>query len=325
MESFLQNNWVDLLFIAIILAFAASARGLLSTTIEILSFIFSLLFSYRFYSFFGILLTKYFSTPTGIANAAGFFIAWSVMEAILYILIFYLSHKYLASLHQHPVNQRLGFIAGIFQGAFIFLFLTSIIFALPVRGNIKNDILESRTGPFFVNISQSLQLKSKNVFGGAVTEALNFLTVKPQSNESIALDFKLKPARLSVDLQSELQLLELVNKERAKVGLNRLQMDESLQQLARSYAEEMFVNGFFSHISQVDGSTPGDRADRMGVQYLILGENLAFAPDVYLAHQGLMNSEGHRENILGVDYGKVGMGVINGGVYGKMFVQEFSD
>jgi uncharacterized protein YkwD len=38
-----------------------------------------------------------------------------------------------------------------------------------------------------------------------------------------------------------------------------------------------------------------------------------------------MNSPGHRANILGADYGKVGIGIIDGGVYGRMFVQEFSN
>ncbi len=219
--------------------------------------------------FFGSVLTKYFSTPKGIADAAGFFIAWAVIEAVLYMAIFYLSHKYLLAIHQNKINRRLGFIAGIFQGVFIFLFLVSVIFALPVRGAIKNDILNSRSGPFFVNISQSLQLRSKNVFGGAVTEALNFLTIKPKSNESVSLDFKLQEKQLSVDQESGQKMLSLVNEERIKVGLGPLEMDAELRELARSYAKEMFENGFFSHVSQVDGSSPGDRADRMEIEYLV--------------------------------------------------------
>ncbi len=225
----------------------------------------------------------------------------------------------------NSLNKKLGYFAGVFQGLFIFLFLISIVFALPVRGNIKNDILNSHSGPFFVNMSQSLQIKSKNVFGGAVSEALNFLTIKPHSNESVALDFKLNPSQMSDDESSENKMIGLINQERLKVGLSALEMDSDLRSLARSYAQIMFANGFFSHVSKVDGSAPGDRADKAGIHYQVLGENLAFAPDVYLAHQGLMNSPGHRANILGADYGKVGVGIIDGGVYGRMFVQEFSN
>jgi len=43
------------------------------------------------------------------------------------------------------------------------------------------------------------------------------------------------------------------------------------------------------------------------------------------AHNGLMNSEGHRANILEPEFRKIGIGVIDNGVYGKMFVQVFTD
>jgi len=87
----------------------------------------------------------------------------------------------------------------------------------------------------------------------------------------------------------------------------------------------MLENGFFSHVSAIDGSDAGERASSAGISYGVLGENLAYAPDVYIAHHGLMNSQGHRKNILSADYNKVGIGVIDAGIYGKMFVQLFSD
>ena len=221
--------------------------------------------------------------------------------------------------------MRLGFIAAIVQGSVIFLFIITLIFALPVRGNIKNDILKSQSGPFFVNLSQNLQLITKHVFGGAVSEALNFMTIKPESNERVELGFNLKNSEMRADADSEDTLLQLLNKERTQRGLKALIMNEKLRNLARSYGTVLFEGGFFSHVSKIDNSSPGDRANKAGVEYTVLGENLAFAPDVYIAHQGLMNSEGHRANILGKDYNKVGLGVVDGGVYGKMFVQEFSN
>jgi uncharacterized protein YkwD len=62
-----------------------------------------------------------------------------------------------------------------------------------------------------------------------------------------------------------------------------------------------------------------------GVQYMLAGENLAYAPTVEIAHKGLMNSPGHRENILRPEFGRIGIGVIDGGIYGKMFTQNFGD
>jgi uncharacterized protein YkwD len=33
----------------------------------------------------------------------------------------------------------------------------------------------------------------------------------------------------------------------------------------------------------------------------------------------------HKENILSPNFGKLGVGAIDGGVYGQMYCQEFSD
>ena len=65
--------------------------------------------------------------------------------------------------------------------------------------------------------------------------------------------------------------------------------------------------------------------ERYNIKFSAAGENLALAPNVSLAHQGLMNSPGHRANIMSGDFGKVGIGVVDGGIYGEMFVQEFTD
>jgi len=82
--------------------------------------------------------------------------------------------------------------------------------------------------------------------------------------------------------------------------------------------------GDFGHVSP-DGEDVGDRLEKDGIKYAIAGENLALAPTVTTAQNGLMNSEGHRANILEPKFKKVGIGVIDNGVYGKMFVQVFTD
>lgn len=321
----LQGNWVDVIFLLVLLYFILTNRGFIHTILDVLGFLFSLLLSYRLYAFFGKIIAENFTIPRGIANAVGFFIAWFIAEIILYLIFTSLYQSFLHKLHRNPVDKSLGYLAGAIQACIIFLFFISLIFALPVRGQVKQAIMESRTGPYFVNISQSTERRLKNVFGDAISETINFLTIKPQSNETVDLGFKLKENQLSVDETSEEQMLKLVNNERRQRGLPELRQDNQLRTVARAYAKEMFINGFFAHTSQVDGSNPGERANRYNVEYQVLGENLAYAPDVYIAHQGLMNSEGHRKNILSPEYSRVGIGVIDGGYYGKMFVQEFRD
>ena len=84
----------------------------------------------------------------------------------------------------------------------------------------------------------------------------------------------------------------------------------------------MFRLKYFGHISPVTGS-PFDRLKAAGIEYIRAGENLAYAQSVNIAHQGLMNSEAHRENILKPEYTKLGIGVMSAGLYGRMFAQLF--
>ena len=321
----LRGNWIDLAFIILILYFILTQKGFINTFLEAVAFIFSLIFSYRFYAFFGSLLVLNFSFPKGIAQASGFFIAWFLAEIIFSVIALPFSARLFARFQKHPLNISLGFIAAIIQAATIFLFFVSLVFAFPVRGQIKQALLDSRSGPFFVNISRSTEKYIKNIFGEAVNETLNFLTIKPQSNERVDLGIKPQEKQLSYDTESEVTMFSSVNKEREKRGVKALTFDYQIRDVARDYALEMFKNGFFSHVSVVDGSSPADRADRADISYLVIGENLAFAPDIYVAHAGLMNSEGHKRNILSEEFGKVGIGVVDGGVYGKMFVQEFTN
>lgn len=121
----------------------------------------------------------------------------------------------------------------------------------------------------------------------------------------------------------EQRMLDLVNAERSRAGLPALQVDPVLVQLARLKSEDMVAKGYFGHISPTYGS-PFAMMDRAGVRYRYAGENLAGAPTVDVAHRALMNSPGHRANILNPHFTHVGIGIARGGPYGYMYTQMFT-
>ena len=131
-------------------------------------------------------------------------------------------------------------------------------------------------------------------------------------------------SELQVDAAAETRLLTLVNTARARESLPPLAMDPDLRAVARAHSAEMFRLNYFSHRSPVTGS-PADRIRTHNIPYRVAGENLAYAPTVDVAHVGLMNSPDHRHNILAAEYGKIGIGVVSGGIYGKMFTQNFHE
>lgn len=120
-------------------------------------------------------------------------------------------------------------------------------------------------------------------------------------------------------------VLQLVNEERAKVGLKPLQLDGDLCKVATVKAKDMADNGYFSHDSPTYG-TPFEMMRSFGVNdYRSAGENIAAgqksAADVM---HSWMNSSGHKANILSESYTHIGVGYIVGGSYGTYWVQEFT-
>ena len=120
----------------------------------------------------------------------------------------------------------------------------------------------------------------------------------------------------------EAQMVDLVNQERIQRGLRPFQADPELTEVARAHSRDMFARGYFAHITP-DGKSPFDRMDEAHVQYLTAGENLALAHSLSIAHNGLMNSPGHRANILNQNFSRIGIGILDGGFYGLMVSQEF--
>lgn len=120
----------------------------------------------------------------------------------------------------------------------------------------------------------------------------------------------------------EQKMLNLINAERKKAGLQPLAIDMRLVTISRLKSKDMIDKNYFSHTSPTYGS-PFDMLKAHGVSYRYAGENLAGASTVERAHTNLMNSPGHRANILNPNYNYVGIGIVDGGSYGKMFTQIF--
>ncbi len=118
------------------------------------------------------------------------------------------------------------------------------------------------------------------------------------------------------------QMLDMVNQERTKAGLKPLTWDADLANVAQVKAKDMSDNNYFDHNSPTYGS-PFEMMKKFGISYRAAGENLAGSSSVERAHVGLMNSEGHRKNILNPNFTHMGIGVEKSTRYGYIYVQMF--
>ncbi|MBI3981141.1 CvpA family protein [Candidatus Microgenomates bacterium] len=320
---FLHGNWIDLIIIIILFWFfwEGIGKGFITGIVDLSALFASSLIALKTYWVFSFLLVGNFSLPKGISDAVGFLLAGIIGEALFTTAANFIIRRIPQSFFSSRIEKTLGFIPSFLNGLLLVAFFLTVLLALPINPALKSAIISSKIGSPIVLKTQGFERTLNNVFGGAINDTLNFLTVN-KDDENIDLRFIAK--KFTVDNVSEEQMWSLINQERKKINLPPLSSDANLQTLAREHAQDMLTKGYFSH-NTPEGLTPFDRMKNKNINYQAAGENLAFAPNVEIAHVGLMNSPGHRKNILNQDFGKVGIGVIDAGVYGKMFVQEFTN
>ena len=136
----------------------------------------------------------------------------------------------------------------------------------------------------------------------------------------------------------ERQMLALINAERTSRGYDPVQLELRLNESAEDHSDWMLRTDNFSHTGS-GGSSAGDRMRDAGFQFSgswTWAENIAWqsvrgAPglsdDVQNLHDALMNSSGHRANILNPDVTVIGIGIETGNFDGWdaiMVTQNFA-
>ena len=187
---------------------------------------------------------------------------------------------------------------------------------------VKDSVSSSRLGGYLSEKTAVFEKKYSDIFGGILDEGLNLLTIDPESNKKITLN--VSKTDLTADHENEKNMLNLVNLERQKAGVELLTLREEAVTVARNYAEDMWSRNYFSHYSP-EGEDVVNRLEKTGIRFNTVGENLALAPTLLIAHNGLMNSEGHKRNILDPNFRKIAIGIVDNRIYGKIFVQIFTD
>ncbi len=102
-----------------------------------------------------------------------------------------------------------------------------------------------------------------------------------------------------------------LNEERRARGLPALQWADDAAKIAHAHSRDMLAHGFVGHTSPTTGDVTA-RFQAAGIRATILRENVARGYGPKGIHESLMNSPGHRVNILATDVTHVGVGVVVG-------------
>lgn len=126
-------------------------------------------------------------------------------------------------------------------------------------------------------------------------------TAKDSNNETTQEE-------INANLTEAEALLILVNKSRTEEGLSSLVLNDALNTAALNHSKDMNAYDYFDHKGR-NGSEFGDRAIEAGYTGTPRAENIARGHNsVEAVHNGWMESDGHRDNILKQDITEMGLG-----------------
>jgi uncharacterized protein YkwD len=294
--------------------------GFLHGLVELAGLLVALLAALLLYPVVAAQLVESFGVGYGLAKPLGFSLVWMATGLIYGLTVRRVAAPSTQDVGASGIGRALGVVTGLGRGVMVGMLTLAIVTSLPLPEPVTSAIRDSQLGSQLAARSESVQRALGSVVGDAVQESISILTVRPESSERVSLSFRVTSPRID----AEAQMLQLLNRARAEHGLEPVAVDPTIREVARGYSTTMFQQGYFAHLGD-DGTSPFDRMRSGGVSFRAAGENLALAPTVQVAHDGLMNSPGHRANILNPRFRRIGIGVADGGMHGKMFTQNFAD
>ena len=316
-------NPIDILLVIVILLSVLNGyrRGFIHGVLDLAGWVLSLIAGLRYYQPVAQWLGPRIDVWSEVWDQPIAFVLVAVVVGVAVQIVGYLLLSHLPEdIQDRRANQLFGIVPGFVNGVIIVAILSALLLAIPLNEGLSERTRDSALANRLAVYAEQLEGKLRPVFGDAIARTMNLLTIRPDSDERVTLPFKVESTKPRPDLEK--RMLDLVNQERQAAGLSPLQADPELTEVARKHSADMFARGYFAHDTP-EGLTPFDRMKEAKVNFLTAGENLALAPTLSIAHSGLMNSPGHRANILRPQFGRLGIGIMDGGMRGLMVSQEF--
>jgi uncharacterized protein YkwD/uncharacterized membrane protein required for colicin V production len=328
------DNWIDIAIVVILAWNIADGirKGFIPALFDLAAFVAAVLVALSAYVVLGEWINAQWGIPTLLAQPVAFAATWIVTSIVVGIAGHFLGAPFAALLHGKSLDLVLSVIPSGLKGLVVSGLLLLVIMAIPpvalglpgaeVLASARESIQQSLLATQLLDRTAALDRYARELVGDPISQSLTLLTIHPDAGERVDLDFRVPNP--PIDTDAETRMLLLLNGERLKAGLKPLVRDPELEKVARAHSVDMLQRGYFAHETP-EGRTPFDRIREAAIGFTIAGENLALAQTVDLAHQGLMDSPGHRANILRPEFGRVGIGAARGDGHGRMFTQNFAN
>ena len=302
-------------------------RGFTREAMDLVGLILGIALAFRFSGLLGDWLAEWLGISPEFGRLAGGIVIFLLVGVGASIGAHYLQKVF--TLPGLALTHRLlGGGLAMAWALFVAILMLSLVVVIPLPDSVDERIEESSVASALTDPDAFPQRMFNTVAGDRVLEALLNLD-RLVGREKIILEHEetlaippADPGALRSDEKGAEEIFQLVNRARIEEGLDPLAWSAPLALVGEGHATEMYIEGYFSHTSPTTG-TCADRLDAAGIPYLIAGENIALAATARTVHEGLMDSPGHRSNIVGPDFTRLGVGVVKGPL-GLMVVQVFT-
>jgi len=330
----LPDSWVDIAILLVVAWNIADGvrRGFIGALISLVGFVLSLIISITFYPQVADWASSQWPIPELLAKPLAFGALWLITSILVSVGGGLITRPVAWLIRGTPMDVLLSIIPSALKGLLISGIVLTILLSVPpftpgmpgyqAFAQLREGIQSSQLAGILVEQTAAFDRFAREVVGEPLSQTLTLLTIKPEAGERIDLGFRVTSPR--IDEAAEAQMLTMLNQERASRGLGPLVRDASIDAVARQHSIDMLQRGYFAHDTP-DGQSPFLRMIGGGIRFTEAGENLALAPTVPLAHQGLMNSPGHKDNILRPEFTRVGIGAAIADGRGRMFTQDFAN
>jgi uncharacterized membrane protein required for colicin V production len=242
-------NAIDIAILAVVLmsVYAGYLRGFILGSLDLAGWILSLLAALRFYQPIARWLVSSVGQPW--TKPLAFILVAVVARVAVHLLGRALLRRLPKDIHQRRFNLWLGIIPGLANGLITAAIVAALLLVFPLNDAIRERARASASVNRLAIYTERLETALHPVFGEAIAETLNLLTIRPESNERVSLPYKVISPRSRSELET--RMLELINGERSAAGLRPLAADPELTQVAESHSTDMFARGYSARDFQI--------------------------------------------------------------------------
>jgi len=326
--------WVNivLMLACVWSAWSGYSRGLVVEALSLGRLAVAVVLGARYGMAAGTYIQQYAPLPAPFASPLGAVLIFLSVMFLLGAIIGVVFRPLIGTMHLIPVvgcmDRLCGMVISVVQT--VVLIALGLAALLPLThvlalGPVAEGINESRLATTLATVGSQLAPNVEAMLGTSAAEwdtSSLFPAQHVESDQQVKMHF---PPNLTLkpDVAAEAAMLDYVNAQRIQRNLAPLVADSQLAAVARAHSEDMFRRSYFAHATP-DGLSPFDRMRAAKIRYQVAGENIAYAPNVAMANDGLIHSPEHRDNILRPEFRRVGMGVMSAGSFEEMFTQDFA-